>query len=305
MKALITGSSGFVGRHLTAALTGHQVTLVDIAPARHDPAPHATVRRVDARWFFAHDNTRFDLVLHCAATVGGRTMIDGRPALVATDDLTLDAAMFDWALRTQPGRVVYFSSSAAYPTALQTVGTGHRLHEDDIDLNAVRSPDASYGWCKLTGEQLARWARAEGLAVTVVRPFTGYGTDQALDYPFPTFAARALAGAGDPTHRFTVWGDGTQTRDFIHIDDVVDATLKLADAGVDGPVNLGTGTATSFDELATMMMRAAGYTHQITHEPARPTGVHYRVANPSLLHNHHTPTVTLEEGITRALAGEM
>lgn len=288
-NALVTGNRGFVGRHMTAALLdrGYNVTGVDIA----DPV----VAR-DARDFFRSNDQRFDLVVHLAAIVGGRATIEGSPLHVAVD-LSIDAEAFGWAVRTKPGRFVYYSSSAAYPTSLQTREHHRRLAETDIDLDDVASPDLSYGWSKLTGEQLARWAAREGLAVHVLRPFSGYGTDQALDYPFPSFIARA-ARRDDP---FEVWGDGCQVRDFIHIDDVIEGTLAVVDQDVRVPLNLGTGRATSFNDLAAICQQAAGYSAPVKHLPAAPTGVHYRVADITTMRGIYSPRITLEEGIERAL----
>jgi nucleoside-diphosphate-sugar epimerase len=285
-KVLITGDAGFVGRTFRARLDGCDITGIDIKDGR------------EVREFFATDDTCYDLVIHLAAIVGGRLTIEGNPLSVATD-LAIDSDMFQWALRTRPDRVVYYSSSAAYPIALQRPGSTHRLAETDIDLDDVRSPDLTYGWAKLTGEMCAKYAEAEGLRVHVFRPFSGYGTTQDLDYPFPSFVARA-ARRDDP---FEVWGDGTQVRDFIHIDDVVDATLAAVDQDVPGAVNLGTGRATPFNELATLVMGIAGYTAPIAHRPAAPVGVHFRVADATKMHAFYTPKITLEEGIRRALAG--
>lgn len=286
MKVLITGHRGFVGRHFMAALAGHEVFGVDIADG------------LDARDFFRRHQARVDLVIHLAAVVGGRAKIEGAPLDLAVD-LALDAEMFSWALRTRPGKVVYFSSSAAYPAALQARAEQRiDLAEDMIDLDTVATPDHLYGWAKLTGEILARHARAAGLDVLVVRPFSGYGEDQALDYPFPSFIDRA-ARRCDP---FEIWGDGTQTRDFIHIHDVVAATLRAVELGIDGPVNLGTGVATSFNELARMVCVAAGYQPEFAHRPAAPTGVWHRVADPSQMLDFYTPTISIEQGVARALA---
>ena len=129
--------------------------------------------------------------IHAAAIVGGRAKIDGNPLALAVN-LELDAAMFQWALRTRPGRVVYLSSSAAYPVGLQGTRDHRPLLEGDIQVDdfwpVFGTPDALYGWAKLTGERLAALARAEGVPVSVVRPFSGYSHDQSEDYPFPAFA---------------------------------------------------------------------------------------------------------------------
>ena len=287
MKILITGNAGFVGRafHRHFANQNHDIVGIDI------------VNGIDARDFFRTDNTKFDLVIHLAAVVGGRRMIEGSPLALAVD-LSIDAEMFGWAVRTKPGRIVYFSSSAAYPTRLQQNGWETRLWESDIDLSNISNPDLTYGWAKLTGEMLAAHARTQGLKVSVFRPFSGYGADQDLDYPFPTFIKRGI----DKQSPFQVWGDGKQVRDFIHIDDIVGAVMAGIDADVEVS-NLCSGRATSFNQLADMVMKARGYDAPVEHLTAEPVGVSYRVGNPEIMLKFYVPKISLEQGIMMALEG--
>lgn len=131
----------------------------------------------------------------------------------------------------------------------------------------------------------------------MVRPFSSYGFDQDDCYPFPEFIKRAKRH-DDP---FTVWGDGTQVRDWIAVHDLVDALAALVENEVDGPVNLGTGVGTSMDDLARLCMREAGYEAPILHLTDKPAGVQYRVCDNSELRRWFTPRVSLEEGVARAL----
>ena len=289
MRVLLTGAKGFVGWHLWSAMDerGWDVTGIDIRDGSGD-----------ALDFFRTDDGQWDLAVHCAAVVGGRSSIDGSPLGVATN-LALDSWYFRWLVRARVPRAVYFSSSAAYPVRLQEkFEPFKRLRESHINLDEPELPDATYGWAKLSGEKLARYAEADGCRVLIPRPFSGYGEDQADCYPFPAFAARALKREAP----FTIWGDGSSCRDWVHIDDVVGATLALLDADVTGPVNVGTGRATSFDELARLMTLAVGYQPQIQYEVGAPQGVHSRVCNPRLMQDFYTPKVSLEEGILRAVA---
>lgn len=291
VKALVTGSAGFVGRHLARALTrrGWEVYGCDPRGAS----------RTDARRVFSRDNAwgrqQYDLVAHCAYHVGGRAAIDGEPRNLARN-LELDAAMFDWACETGQRAVLYFSSSAAYPVHLQRQGVEIRLAESDICLDALRMPDARYGWAKLTGERLARAASETGLRVHVVRPFSGYGEDQNPDeYPFPAIVRRVAAG--DPT----VWGPQGQCRDWIHIDDVIAGALAVYLDDERDPVNLCTGVATEFGELAQRIGRLVGRSVQPRYLTDKPTGVFYRVGDPARMYRHYRPNVGLDEGIRRAL----
>jgi nucleoside-diphosphate-sugar epimerase len=288
MKALVTGSDGFVGKKFVKYLlaSGYSVTGIDIKSG------------VDCRDFFKISSEPFDLVVHLAAIVGGRATIEGEPLSVATD-LSIDAEMFNWAMKTKPGKIIYYSSSAAYPTLLQGNSDQIRLSEDMIDLGDVHNPDESYGWAKLTGELLAQYARSAGLTVHVFRPFSGYSSDQDLNYPFPSFLNRIV----ERVNAFEIWGDGSQVRDFIHIDDVIEATMTFVDLGIQEPINLGNGRPTSFNELAEIFFEISGWRPPdgIKHLLEKPKGVMYRCSDNSRMLTHFKPRITLEQGIEMSL----
>ena len=100
---------------------------------------------------------------------------------------------------------------------------------------------------------------------------------------------------------FEVWGPGTQTRDFIHMKDVVEAVMTAVDLGITESINLGTGRATSFIELAKMCMTEVGYQGNIETRPDKPVGCMHRVSDNSKLLSFYTPKITLEEGIAEAV----
>lgn len=282
---LITGSEGFVGRNFLASsdLYGN-VRCIDIKTG------------TDARDFFRNDDTHYELVIHLAAVVGGRMLIEGSPLSLAVD-LSIDAEMASWALRTKPGHILYFSSSAAYPIKYQEEHLQHKLSEADINLDMIQNPDMTYGWAKLTGEMLMNNLRREGLSVTTLRPFSGYGSDQDLDYPFPSFIERGIA-LQDP---FVIWGSDRTTRDWIHIQDIVTASLIMARMKVNDSVNLCTGIATTFRRLAEIVGEQMGYMPEIWVEADKPRGVAYRVGNPYKMAQYYMPRISLTEGVARAL----
>lgn len=242
---------------------------------------------------------KFSDVFHMAAIVGGRAKIEGDPMMVALD-LSIDAEFFYWICRHQPNRVLYPSSSAAYPINLQTDKDATSLKEGHIDFDSnLGTPDMTYGWTKLTGEYLAKLAASHyGISIVCIRPFSGYGEDQDLSYPVPAIAARAAAKE-DP---FEVWGSGQQGRDFVHIDDVLDFTFFLMDNVKDGSAyNIGSGKLTSFLELIEIFARFAGYKPQIKPLLDKPVGVHSRCSDMSLVYEKFgwKPKISLEEGMRR------
>ena len=309
--ALITGGCGFVGRHYVKWLLEHdyQVTVVDDLSTGMAPEcwpVHLRVPRQRQRQFtFLKGDFRdyarsasfpFNLVLHLAAVVGGRMTIEGDPLRVATD-LAIDATFFNWVvkLRPLPGKVIYFSSSAAYPISEQ--GAHHRpLSEDMINFSEnLGVPDMTYGWSKLSGEFLARYASVSyGLNVVIYRPFSGYGEDQDFTYPFPSIIRR-VARCESP---LVVWGSGDQLRDFIYIEDVVEATFASAPHLEPGQaLNLGSGRGTSFRELAEVACRVIGHRAEIVNDASKPEGVFARVADCERMFRYYRPTVSLERGI--------
>jgi nucleoside-diphosphate-sugar epimerase len=244
------------------------------------------------------DIENFADVFHFAAIVGGRAKIDGDPLLVARD-LSIDAEFFYWITRQKPERVLYPSSSAAYPINLQTEGGAIALKESDIDFNDMGQPDMTYGWTKLTGEFLAKIAASHyGIHITCIRPFSGYGEDQDLTYPTPAIARRA-ALKEDP---FEVWGTGNQGRDFVHIDDVLDCTLMAMDKVGDGTaINIGQGILTSFNDLIKLFTEFAGYNPPIKQLLDKPVGVHSRYSDMSWVKENigWEPKISIRDGMKR------
>jgi len=314
MKVLITGGAGFVGRAFTRRLAddGHLVIIVDDLSTGLERWKWVVQPKnlfgfqftaMDCRQWFKHNvASEFDLVIHCAAVVGGRLNIEGDPLGVAAD-LAIDSDLFNWCTqsKTMP-RVIYFSSSAAYPVELQTRDNNCDLVETYLHFDGTRvgMPDMTYGWSKLSGEYLAKIAAERyGLDVKVYRPFGGYGEDQDMTYPFPSIIRRVLRRE-DP---ITVWGSGDQQRDFIHVDDIVEAVLQTMDPLPAGePLNLGTGRGVSFRDLAAMAHTQFGgptSTCNIVNDSTKPEGVFRRVADTYKLLQYYRPKITLEEGIDR------
>jgi nucleoside-diphosphate-sugar epimerase len=292
-RALVTGSEGFLGRHLTQALydRGYVVDHVDLNDGR---------RPLDVLLYLRSLRQRYDLAIHAAAYVNGRAAIDGERTFLGAYNLQLDATFFQWALRERPRHVVYLSSSAVYPVSRQWVGEHRRLHEGLVDVRATEmsQPDATYGFTKLVGERLSSELSDEcpDVSVHIVRPFSGYGDDQDLEYPFPSFLYRTLQRE-DP---FEIWGSGLQVRDWVHVDDIVGATLAAVDDDYPQPLNICTGRPTNFLKLAQLFVDR-GYAPEVRTLLDAPVGVHYRVGDPSRLHELYVPKISIEEGVRRAL----
>jgi GDP-L-fucose synthase len=312
LTALVTGGCGFVGRRFVRWLLEHdyRVTVVDdLSTGRSLETWPAHLRLVDTwddnvtfhtadfRDYAREAPADFDLIVHLAAVVGGRMTIEGDPLRVATD-LAIDATFFNWIVkqRPMPRKVLYFSSSAAYPINMQTAMCNQPLSEALIDFDAqLDLPDMTYGWSKLTGEFLARYAALQyDLNVVIYRPFSGYGEDQDFTYPFPSIIRRVARGESP----IVVWGSGQQLRDFIYIEDVVNAVFASANQLTPGEaLNLGSGVGVSFRHLAELACQVLGHQAEIINDATKPEGVFARVANSDRMFQYYRPKVSLEQGI--------
>lgn len=338
---LISGGCGFVGRNLVKRLlktSGDTLMVVDdlstgISPDHWLANPEYISKQDlkiyhDGRLLFLENDFRtflfhirndpdyintqygftypkFSDVYHFAAIVGGRLKIDGDPMVVALD-LAIDAEFFYWICNYKPARVLYPSSSAAYPVDMQGSAASVALKEDAIRFDhSLGQPDMTYGWSKLTGEYLAQIAaRHYGISVACVRPFSGYGEDQELAYPVPAIAARA-ANREDP---FEVWGSGKQGRDFVHIDDCIDCILMAMEQIHDGTaINIGSGKLTTFLDLIHLFCAFAGYKPAINPLLDKPVGVHSRYADMAYVERtfHWKPKISVEEGMRRVYDAAM
>ena len=244
----------------------------------------------------------FERTYHFASVVGGRAVIEGDPLAVGID-LAIDSTFFLWAAKVgRPKRILYASSSAAYPVNLQVEDGALALEESMISFEqGSMQPDFTYGWSKLTGEYLGQIAaRHYDLNVATVRPFSGYGEYQEPVYPVPAIALRAAARQ-DPLF---VWGTGEQARDFIHIDDCVQAMEQAITTISDGSaVNLGSGQPTSFLQLAALFANIEGYQPKVMGKAGKPVGVAKRFCNPTIMQERlgFRPAISLREGMSRVI----
>ena len=219
-----------------------------------------------------------DVVFHLAADHGGRGYLHLHQAGPASN-LLLDGLVFYEALKAGVDKIVYASSGCVYPNSLQMDPEETLYLTEDL----VRPPydaDNIYGWAKLMAEDTLRaYHREHGLKSASCRYFTAYGPRGLENHAVIAMIARAFVRQ-DP---FEVWGDGTQVRNWTHVDDIVQGTLLAAERIDDGTgVNIGTMERTRVIDAAREVIRYTGYEADIKLLPDMPTGPLNRVADNSL-----------------------
>lgn len=274
---LVTGGAGFIGHHLVRALSarGRAVTVLDdLSLGRAERLPEGVrLVRGDVRDPAALGDALAGVreVVHLAAVVSVRASVadfvrDADVNFLGT--LRLCEAMRGRGIR----RVVFASSMAVYADG---VG-GQPLREDHPTV-----PVSPYGVAKLAAERALHLVAPElGVEAVVLRYFNTYGPGQT---PSPYvgvithFTERILAG--EPP---LVYGDGEQRRDFVHVEDVVAATMLALERHVAGQtLNVGTGTATTVNEVARRLLAQLGSPLVPVHVPAAPGELRCAVADVS------------------------
>lgn len=292
-RALVTGGAGFIGGHLSAALLEHgvSVTVLDHlhTHSRADVPDDATVIEADVRdaaeMAAALENA--EVVFHHAAVVSvSRSIEEPQESHTVNTDATLQLLEL---ARDHDVRVVLASSSAIYGQPAYT----------PIDESHPIQPASPYGIDKATIDQYARtYHDLYDLETVALRYFNVFGSGQTAG-PYSGVIS-IFADQARNTEPITVDGDGSQTRDFVHVSDVVDANLRAATTDTVGEAfNIGTGTATSIAELAETIRNVLDSDSEITYTDPRPGDIDHSVADITEAETQlgFSPTVGLRDGL--------
>ncbi|MFQ6129916.1 MAG: NAD-dependent epimerase/dehydratase family protein [Candidatus Hadarchaeaceae archaeon] len=304
MRVLVTGGAGFIGSHLVDALLarGDAVTVLDNLSSGtlnnlkiHKDNSALRFIQGDIRDTGAVERglTDVDAVIHEAAMISVPLSIED-PELAHSVNVEGTLALLKASLGRGIKRFVFASSSAIYGEQTQL----------PISEDAPPKPLSPYGNSKLVAEQNCRkFYESEGLETVCLRHFNVYGTRQTGEYAgVMTKFMERLRDNRPPI----IYGDGEQTRDFIYISDVVDVTLlALERDGVAGKtLNVGTGRATSINELCRIFLRLSGKTGlKPTHQAPRSGEIRHSQADIANMRKllGYEPKVSLEQGVEKLL----
>ena len=288
-KVLVTGGASFIGSNLVDALLsrGAQVCVVDNLSSGkmdniQDHIDSSSIEFIEADLLeinVAREAvSNIDVVFHLAADHGGRGYVDLHQAGPASN-LFLDGLVFYEAHKAGVDKIVFASSGCVYPNFLQ----GDVEKEIFLTEDLVKPPydaDNLYGWAKLMAElTLKAYHEEVGIRTASCRYFTVYGPRGVENHAIIAMIARAFIKQ-DP---FEVWGDGTQIRNWTHVDDIVSGTILAAEKIDDGtPVNLGTMERIRVIDAVEETLRYTGQEAEIRYLLDMPVGPLNRVADNSL-----------------------
>jgi UDP-glucose 4-epimerase len=289
MKAVVTGGAGFIGSNLVDALVarGDEVTVVDnfATGKREFLNPAAVLLEHDIREPF---ELEADVVFHLAAQADVQTSMK-QPGYDAAVNVAGTANVLD----ASPGAQVIFASSG---------GAGYGECPEPATEQTPFLPLSPYGIAKKCGEEyLAGWNRIHGASHVSLRFANVYGPrqDSGLEGGVVAIFLERLA-RGEET---VIFGDGTQSRDFVYVGDVVAAAFAAVGRS-GGPYNVGSGRDTSIADLHDACASVAGSDAKPRLEDARLGDVHRSALDVSLIEHElgWRPDVSLEEGLERTWA---
>jgi UDP-glucose 4-epimerase len=304
MRALVTGGAGFIGSNLVDALLarGNEVTVVDdLSTGKRENleqalANGAELAEVDIRERDAVQDvigrTKPDVIFHLAAQIDVRKSV-ADPAADARINVEGTANVLSAAQAHGVRRVVNTSTGGAI------YGEGRQLPAPEEHPVA---PEAPYGLSKFCAEQYCEiFTRMHGLSTVSLRYGNVYGPRQdplGEAGVIAIFCGKLLDGG-----RATIFGDGTQTRDYVYVDDVVDANLRAAESDVTGPVNIGVGKEKSVLDIVAVLNEHGGDGFAPEHAPERPGEVQRIALDPSRARDvlGWEAQVELEDGLRRTL----
>jgi len=261
-SVLVTGGAGFIGSHLVERLLadGHTVTVVDnLSTGRSDNVPSGVTLQ---RATLGHPRVTFqplgriDWLFHLAALADIVPSVE-RPVDYHRSNMDGTVEVLEWARQLQCQRFIYAASSSCYGLAT----------EFPTPETAKIEPQYPYALTKWVGEQYAlHWMQVYGLPVVSLRLFNVYGPRQRTAGTYGAVMGVFLAQRAN-REPLTIVGDGSQTRDFTYVTDVVDAMVKAAESDVTGVFNVGSGSTHAVSELAD---RIGGSRVHIPKRPGEP-----------------------------------
>jgi GDP-L-fucose synthase len=298
-QVLVAGGTGLIGRPLVELLVkaGADVLVASLDDPSLAPAG-CTFKRADLRSLeqcleICRDK---EIVFQLAGVKGSPAMCAKQPVSMFIPTITLSINLMEAARQAGVARYLFTSSVGVYAPA-------DIFNEDDVWRTFPSPHDRFAGWAKRMGELQADAYRVQygWETISIVRPANVYGPydnfDPANAMVIPSLIARAVGGE----RPLTVWGDGSQIRDFIHARDVARGMMLVVERGLNQPINLGSGTGVRIKQIAETVARLMNT--DVVWDTSKPAGDAKRLMNSARAEAiGFRPEVSLEDGIAETLA---
>jgi GDP-L-fucose synthase len=291
-RVWVSGHRGLVGQALLRRLGREDCELLTVSRAEVDLRRQAETER----WMEA---ARPDAIVLAAGTVGGILANSTQPTEFLYDNLMIAANVIEAARRTGVGKLLFLGSSCIYPRA-----AAQPIAEDALLTGPLEPTNEAYAIAKIAGLKLAQACRAQhGCDFISAMPTNLYGPGDNFDLESSHVLPALLRKTHDAKQRgdatITVWGTGAPRREFLHVDDCVDALVFLLQRySASEPVNVGVGEDVSIAELAELVRGAVGFAGEIRYDRSKPDGMPRKLLDVSRLRAlGWRPSIGLADGI--------
>jgi len=306
-KALVLGAGGFIGGHLVSRLKneGYFVRGVDLKKHEYTNLPADEFIIGDLRYLTVCENVitdDIDEIYQLAADMGGAGYVFSglNDADIMHNSATINLNVASVATKKKIGMIFYSSSACMYPEHNQLDPDNPNCQECSA---YPANPDSEYGWEKLFSERMYQaYNRNHGLNVRIARfhnIFGPQGTWQGGKEKAPAAMCRKVAEANDGDS-IEIWGDGSQTRSFLYVDECLEGVRRLMQSDFVGPVNIGSDEMVTINQLAKVTADIAN--KKISHKHIDgPLGVRGRNSDNTLIAEklNWRPTESLNIGLEK------
>ena len=266
-RALVTGGSGFLGRHLVERLRKSGCRAI-LAPPRseYDLRDPLAASRL-------YEDTRPTIVIHLAAAVGGIGANQERPAEFFFDNLVMGTQLLDRAWRHGVPKFVAIGTVCAYPSTAPVP-----FREEDLWSGYPEETNAPYGLAKkMLLVQSQAYRQQYGYNSIFLLPVNLYGPGDNFDlhtsHVIPALVRKCMEAVERSDDEIVLWGDGTPTREFLYAEDAAEGIVLAAERyDSSDPVNLGSGEEISIADLAERVARAVGFGGRVVWDGSKPNG---------------------------------
>lgn len=275
-KVLITGASGFVGSHFLRVLSSAAALTIGTSLNNVDEKTYRTNLLHLEELTKLCEKFNFNVLVHCAALDGNSDFKSKNLVRVMDENISMARNIFTACSLTGIKDIVLVSSAEVYANE-----AGSPITEDSDYRKHFNNSGSGYAYAKIFSEIMAKmYSQQYGINIFIVRPTNIYGPNDnfsgSVSKVIPSMIRNALLD-----NPIEIWGDGTQVRDFIFVEDMVRVVLNMVSENRIDLLNISTGQTSTILELAEMIISLSGSRSEIKLFKNRPTGVHSRVLDTS------------------------